>query len=188
MLDVPFEAESNERCFLEHWLVKLAELRCHQPTYSRTEMNRDSSARVNRHQLSKVGYEVYRSRLKEVFDVDGYWVPLNSNLVRSRTIHFQTEVLRIVDNKALRELLLLRTGDRCVELSEDGKGFEIDVTELDIKGYSGLELFFCDRSVSWLIYCSHEGTVTFAGEVLIAFMRERFADRQELIDPWFTTS
>jgi hypothetical protein len=58
------------------------------------------------------------------------------------------------------------TVERAVEIREFGPSREADRPFLELF-YNGAEGLFFDSSVSWLIYTSHEGTVTIGGDALI---------------------
>ena len=53
----------------------------------------------------------------------------------------------------------------------------------DITGYGGNECAYLPKDLSWIIYFSHEGTVTFAGSILSA-VRELLAGEREHWNKW----
>jgi hypothetical protein len=59
---------------------------------------------------------------------------------------------------------------RVFELREYGDGFEIDVDHVTFT-YNGAEGFWTAGDMSWLVYASHEASITFGGEFLIQPMR-----------------
>lgn len=55
--------------------------------------------------------------------------------------------------------------------------------ESDKDGYNfpwGVETFYFDRTAEWLIYVSHEGTISFTGKKLVEASKELFAGKYEL--------
>ena len=72
--------------------------------------------------------------------------------------------------KCLRESIA-RTGvTRLLELREWGESAELDL-EIASFLYNGAEGFWTTPDVAWMVYASHESSITFGGEWLIAAMR-----------------
>lgn len=44
------------------------------------------------------------------------------------------------------------------------------------------ETIYTNKTFDWIIYVSHEGTITFGGVHLIAFTKKLFADRKDSIN------
>ena len=59
---------------------------------------------------------------------------------------------------------------RMLELREWGDGYELDVEAAEFN-YTGAEGFWTDRDMAWMVYASHESSITFGGAWLIARMR-----------------
>lgn len=62
--------------------------------------------------------------------------------------------------------------------------------ELDLEifepAYTGAEGFWTDRSFDWLIYASHEGSLTVAGRQLLPAFQQAFPQWREWIyAPWW---
>ncbi|MEL7128458.1 MAG: hypothetical protein AAGK23_02835 [Pseudomonadota bacterium] len=51
---------------------------------------------------------------------------------------------------------------RILELREFDESFEIDTEAVDFS-YNGAEGYWFDKSMDWIVYCSHEQTVTMGG-------------------------
>lgn len=117
-----------------------------------------------------------RSELKLRWGVDRYWYPLDRALDAdppAETMAFRSEaVLAIEVQERLRTILASCGVSRVFELREhdaDGPDSEIDLALLETL-YTGAEGFWTDGSFEWVLYASHEGSVTIAGsEVLRAF-------------------
>ena len=71
---------------------------------------------------------------------------------------------------------LYEYGESCYE---DGQILEVDVME----SYGGTECAYLPKDLSWIIYFSHEETVTFAGSILGA-VKELLADEREHWNKW----
>jgi hypothetical protein len=73
----------------------------------------------------------------------------------------------------LRDTLLNRHGvGRIFELREFDEGYEL-LAENASFTYNGAEGFWTSGDMSWMVYASHESSITFGGECLIQHMRER---------------
>lgn len=71
----------------------------------------------------------------------------------------------------LRAALVEHGVGRLFELREHGCGFEIPV-ELTGFTYNGAEGFWTNGAYDWLVYASHEASITFGSPWLVAKMRE----------------
>jgi hypothetical protein len=70
----------------------------------------------------------------------------------------------------LRQALAGRGISRVIELREGGGGYEIDPA-LASFAYDGPEGFWTADVMDWMVYASHESSITFGGEWLIERMR-----------------
>lgn len=64
---------------------------------------------------------------------------------------------------------------RVLELREDGPGYELDLSESHFT-YNGAEGCWTIGSIEWLVYASHESSITFGGPWLIERMRRVFPE------------
>ena len=109
-----------------------------------------------------------------------YWYPLVGSPV-GETLFLNVEYLepywdRLCALTGLPEARLYEYGESCYE---DGQILEVDVME----SYGGTECVYLPRDLSWIIYFSHEDTVTFAGSILGA-VKELLADEREHWNKW----
>lgn len=106
-----------------------------------------------------------------------YWYPMNGEEIREDRLYISADYVE-AHWEALEKLLGLP--ERHIFcLSEDnypGGPACMEMTELI--GYGGLENACCDRDFSWIIYFSHENTVTFAGAILPQVRRLLAAERE----------
>jgi hypothetical protein len=70
----------------------------------------------------------------------------------------------------LRNALISHGINRIFELREHGSGYELDLAEAEFT-YKGAEGFWTCGDLSWLVYASHESSITFGGAWLVERMR-----------------
>jgi hypothetical protein len=70
----------------------------------------------------------------------------------------------------LRRAILNIGCTRILELREHGHGYEMDVSTTDFT-YNGAEGFWTAGDMDWMVYASHEASITFGGTGLIQRMR-----------------
>ncbi len=109
-----------------------------------------------------------------------YWYPLKGTFDESK-LFLNTEYLESHWDR-LSQLLRL-PGDRLYEYGEsfydDGQLVEVD----GIYGYGGNECAYLPKDLSWIIYFSHEETVTFAGTIL-PMVKELLSPEREHWNKW----
>lgn len=115
--------------------------------------------------LSEKESKNLREKLKSIWKVDGYWFPLTTwkpeNTEAFQDKYFEEElghekVQQILHNLGVEKVWELREGEIDCES-------ELSIIEFY---YSGEEGFWFDKSFDWLIYVSHESSITFAGSIL----------------------
>ncbi len=110
-----------------------------------------------------------------------YWYPLKKVNDKIPVIDFDSEEL--CDEGILKGLLQIFTSHGIHEmfvLPEFEEGYSTDdlariflVEDEDGYGFPyASEEFYCDDSLEWVIYCSHESTVTFGGQWLVEEVRK----------------
>lgn len=106
------------------------------------------------------------ARFREKWDYvpHKYWYPLTSLKIKEDTLFLMADYVEGYWPQI--EILLGLTEKRIYSCGEsDYSGLECaEVTE--IVGYGGFETAYCPKDFSWIIYFSHEETVTFAGSIL----------------------
>lgn len=92
-----------------------------------------------------------------------YWYPLKGGFDESK-LFLNVEYLEPYRDRLCRMLGLPenRLYDYGESFFDDGQLSEVD----EIVGYGGNEVAYLPKDLSWIIYFSHEETVTFAGEIL----------------------
>ncbi|RDI49458.1 hypothetical protein [Flavobacterium glaciei] len=127
------------------------------------------------------------NRLKVNFDFGSwkdenfYWEPLckTQNIINS--IHFEDNVFKNQEVQKIVEILKSISGDRIFLLTEENINYEVETSSFDI---DWIESAYCDFKTSWLIYVSHEGTITFAGEELVTGIENELTELIKQKNPW----
>jgi len=85
------------------------------------------------------------------------------------------------DSIKIGEFIIANSNKRLFEITEDRIDYEIEVDSFNLNLY---ETIVTDKSISWVIYGSHEDTLTFGGNELVSFIKTLFADRHEKLNKW----
>jgi hypothetical protein len=108
-----------------------------------------------------------------------YWWPLREGTAPRDVVAFHTDWLNEQRLRVVRELLIARGIDRAWELREFGEwGAERAVSSMEFD-YTGEEGYWASLSSDWVIYASHESSITLAGEWLVASFRQRFPECEQ---------
>ena len=132
-------------------------------------------------ELSATEVDRLHERLSQSWQVqERYWYPLfperPSHVEAFQDHYFETEF----GYERLRKILTDRNIGIVYELREDARGFEIPVAELE-PYYTGEEGFWLSETLDWLIYASHESSLTIGGEWLVSAVCEAWPSwRQRL--------
>lgn len=121
-----------------------------------------------------------RQLLADKFDFrDFYWWPLNGGPKPADTQCFTDESFCVKLGRPLLVRTLKEMGThqlhKLTEIHED----EIIKTE-DIESYNLIEVVYCNDNADWLIYFSHENTVTVSGKKLIDALKKNWPDFDNL--------
>lgn len=148
-------AKNDERKKLERFIERLSddELLNVEPLFYRRVLTSGES-------------QVYREKLRDRWRIPkGYWFPLSEDkppgVEAFQDTYFETEV----SHERLRKLLSSRNIDRVFELQEWDTEYELELSELE-PFYSGSEGYWCDQTFDWIIYASHESSITIGGWLL----------------------
>lgn len=138
------------------------------PLSYRRRLNEEESSTVRQQLLERWNYN------------GGYWAPLTGN-IPSNTLFVAQSALTPADRSAIMDYICQHATPHLLEITEDETDAEITCSELDLDSY---ETVYCDENYNWLLYTSHESTLTFAGEQLLVFVRQLFAGREEILNQW----
>lgn len=106
------------------------------------------------------------ARFREMWDYvpHKYWYPLDGQEVREDRLFLHTDYVedyweQIERLLGLPENHVYSFGESILPGLDCGE-------EAELVGYGGLETAYCPKDFRWIIYFSHEETVTFAGSIL----------------------
>lgn len=109
-----------------------------------------------------------------------YWYPLKDSFDGDKLFvcvdHLEPYREQLRALVGLPGVRLYEYGESCYE---DGQLLEVD----DIEGYCGNECAYLPKDLSWIIYFSHEETVTFAGTIL-PMVRKLLEPEREYWNQW----
>jgi hypothetical protein len=137
--------------------------------------------------LRKNESERIENLLKDKFDFGSwkdenyYWEPLCTNKNITQTIHFEYEIFKLKEIQKIIDILTSISGNRIYLLTEEKINYEVETSLFDL---DWTESAYCDFETNWLIYISHEGTITFAGENLITKIESELIEIIKYKNPW----
>jgi len=135
----------------------------------------------HRRRLSPEEKNVVRQQLLERWNYDGsYWDPLVDKCPTT-SLFLAKEHITNADYDAIIHFIAGYAAFPLLEITEDGADAEIDHTEFHPDCY---ETIYCDHTYNWVIYGSHESTITFAGEQLLPFINKLFVARESDLNKW----
>jgi hypothetical protein len=160
-------AEADEyRSFLGSWAE--ADLRAVEPLPYRRVIDAQESERI-------------WAGLKVRWEFDGhYWFPLKRGDPPPDVIAFHTEFFcEMRGLELLREALMDRGVTRIFQLHESGPDYDIEFSIFDPQDSAGEEQYSTSESLDWLVYASHESSITIAGDWLVAFFQREWPEWKE---------
>lgn len=125
--------------------------------------------------------------LKEKFDFGSwkdenyYWEPLCKTRNKLPTIYFEEDLFKFEKLQKIIEIVQSFSGERIYLLTEEKINYEVETSSLN---FDWIESAYCNFDSSWMIYISHEGTITFAGAEIIAKVENEFTEILIHKNPW----
>ncbi|PUA36422.1 hypothetical protein C8Z91_23735 [Paenibacillus elgii] len=123
-----------------------------------------------------------RKNMEQIWDISKpYWYPL-FDCKRDDLIAFDSEYIENEEKlKAIITLLKQHGEEQVIEFLESGHTFYMRVSNLYpyycYNGdFTGGEGFWTSQKMDWIIYASHEGTITFGGEWLVKGLKLLWSD------------
>lgn len=107
---------------------------------------------------------------------DGYWYPLN-DIPRTDVVAFEApEFHRDIGAERLRAILRAANVGQVYELTEfvEHPAYEQDLEACGFR-YTGAEGYWCDTGMEWIVYASHEDSITLGGQWLIDRVQESWS-------------
>lgn len=116
--------------------------------------------------LSDAESKIVRGKLQTKWKIsESYWYPLSpqkpENVEAFQDSYFEKEV----GAEKLQDILNNHGVERVWEIREDGKDYEFELPVFE-PYYNGAEGFWCDSKFDWIIYISHESSITIGGWLL----------------------
>jgi len=116
--------------------------------------------------MSDEEVDLIRGKLNQHWNVcRGYWFPLTidrpENVEAFQDSYFEKEI----SEGKLRRLLDARGVVKIYEIREHGANYELELSTFE-PYYNGAEGFWCDDNYDWVIYASHESSITVGGWLL----------------------
>jgi hypothetical protein len=96
---------------------------------------------------------------------EGYWYPLTDCTAPDVVAFDAAAFAEAAPPRRLQEILAARGIERVWELREYGPEYEQDVSLFEPL-YNGAEGYWSSQALDWVVYASHEGSVTVAGWLL----------------------
>ena len=133
----------------------------------------------HRRRLDAAAKEEVDQQLLERWNYDGnYWDPIDPKSP-TEVLYLPKAAITKKDYQAMIRFIDGYAGGYLLEVTEEGVVTEITTESFDPDAY---ETAYCDKHEEWIIYGSHEGTITFAGEPLLTFIRQLFAGQENLFN------
>lgn len=114
-------------------------------------------------------------------DENYYWEPLSKTKTKKPFVYFENDLFKTKEIQIIIDILKSISGDRIFLLADEYINYEIETFSFDI---DWIESAYCDFETDWLIYISHEGTITFAGEELITKIENELTEITKHKNPW----
>ena len=121
-----------------------------------------------------------RQKLEDKWGFDGgCWFPLvdiNSSLP---VIFVLKDHMKKEDFARIEEFIGKIAEKYLFEITENQIDYEIETNSLDMDCY---ETIVCDVSFGWVVYGSHENTITFGGKNLVKYVKHVFDGRSKILN------
>jgi len=124
--------------------------------------------------LTEEESERLRARMQQIWavPVNGHWYPLSDTDCPDVEAFQREPFAQGVPNHALAGSFERHGVSRIYELWESSADFQIDVDLIDPGSAGFEEMFACSDDMGWVIYVSHEATITIGGWLLTDVKRQ----------------
>jgi hypothetical protein len=131
------------------------------------------------------------NQLKEVWGIDrSYWFPLKEGPVPQNVVAFHSDYFEAMNGVALlREALESRSITRVFQLHEFGDpDYEVELGIFEPGYRDGGESYSTSDRCDWVVYASHESSITVCGDWVIQAFREKWpaCDERTYKGPYWT--
>jgi hypothetical protein len=112
---------------------------------------------------------------------EGPWFPLKPQPVPSHTLAFHRDYFESIHGEALLREALAKRGINLVFLLHEfgDPEYEIELESFAPQYADGGEQYSTSSQTDWLVYASHESSITISGEWLVDFFRQLHPDCTE---------
>lgn len=127
------------------------------------------------------------SSLKDKFDFGSwkdenyYWEPLSKTKTKIPFVYFEDYLFKAEEVQKIIDILKSMSGDRIFLLTDENINYEVETSSFNI---DWIESAYCNFETDWLIYISHEGTITFSGQKIIAEIESKLIETIKHKNPW----
>ncbi len=126
------------------------------------------------------------NQLRMTWDIgEGYWFPLREEPIPPNMMAFHVDYFEKMNGvKLLQEALRMRHFARVFELHEfspDEPDYEIEVSILKPAYLFGGEQYCTAEGIDWVVYASHESSITVCGEWLTEVLSKRGRDGNSVL-------
>jgi hypothetical protein len=124
--------------------------------------------------------------LKDIFDFGSwkdenyYWEPLSKTQNKIPLVYFEDDLFKLEEIQKIVDILKSISGDRIFLLTDENLNYEVETSSFDI---DWIESAYCNFETDWLIYISHEGTITFSGQKLMLEIESKLSEIIKLKNP-----
>lgn len=126
--------------------------------------------------LSEAECDALREQLKTAWGIDqDYWYPLDGDPPPDVAVFQAPHFEKALCPEPLQAILHQRGIERIWELREHGPSYEIELSAL-APYYDGAEGFWFSSEGDWLLYASHESSITAVGKTLIAAIEQAWPE------------
>ncbi len=126
--------------------------------------------------------ETTRKLLLEKFGASGYWYPLLGDTKPDNMEYFEIDTFKTnFGDKKLFDLVKQIGENKINEINESTDDTKINVDEIEI---TNSETYYCNDNVDWVIYCSHENTISIGGKILLDTLKKEWKDWKKFADTW----
>ena len=109
---------------------------------------------------------------------DGCWYPINGGdsptnaffLMTKYVLPFERSIIAVIKGISLKKYYAI---------DESGDDYKYSIDNFNLHLYHGTEIFCCDDTFQWVVYGSHEGTLSFGGNNLLPQLRVLLKDYKE---------
>ena len=107
-----------------------------------------------------------RDKLRQRWNIsESYWYPLSAAKTEDVEAFQDSYFDKEIGTGKLKEILSNHEVQTVWEIREDGIDYEYELSVID-PYYNGAEGFWCDDKFDWIIYASHESSITIGGWLL----------------------